>query len=133
MPEMKNDDIKRSSATQIRDQDGATHLVIAFAQAAPEGSAPIDCVVDIDASEQLLGIELLDPSPRLKISETSWGVLQPGDVRISYDRKVDAFYLRLRDGRSARQVVLPALLTVAKGIVTLDVPMDSLPQQARKE
>ena len=86
---------------------------------------PTESVLDFDEWGSLIGIELLSPSAQLGVGPKSLQVLSSSEspmLEVSYDEGSDALYLRLANGRSREQKVLPATLRIsADGFVSLSV------------
>ncbi len=67
--------------------------------------ANIDCVIDIDQDGEVLGVEILNLGciTGVRLPHTSLRSAPVPGVSWSYDKTVDAFYVRLAEGRSVNQ------------------------------
>jgi len=85
----------------------------------------MECILDLDEFGALLGVELLTLVLPLGLPGTGFQLLPSSiDPRldVSYDADSDALYLKLADGRSREQRVVPGRLHAdADGTVCLTV------------
>jgi len=108
---------------------GKSQIALRFAVklGSPLRDLQIECVLDLDESGRLLGVELLTLVLPLGLPGTEFQLLSSSiDPRldVSYDEDSDALYLKLADGRSREQrAVLATLRTDAEGTVCLTIDL----------
>lgn len=95
----------------------------------PLSKVRVRCVLDVDQFGEVIGIEILNLKDQVgnrclgAIEET---LRKPvGDLHYSYNDDVDAFYLRVSEGRSVDQKAVDAVLVISdKGqVVSMQIDM----------
>jgi len=101
-------------------------LSIRFTESDGVRAMDVDCVVDLTDFGDVVGVEILDLRRQLS-GGTIEGSPTGSKIRWSYDDEIDAFYVRLSDGRGQAQrgATCTAHVDSARRVVQLDVPVAS--------
>jgi uncharacterized protein YuzE len=77
---------------------------VVFKATEPAQEVPFECVLDLDDFGEILGIEVLDFNRQIGVKPSPYDSSK-GMPRWSYDKEIDALYVRFIDRRSPRQEV----------------------------
>ena len=99
-------------------------LSVRFSDSPPARSVEVACVVDQTDFGDVVGVEILDLRHQLSGGQVD-APQASSRVRWSYDSEIDAFYVRVTDGRSQVQTTIRGKirLDASQRVVLLEVPV----------